>query len=78
MDLLRNVLTRLETEGAALGHSNVSNLAMLTEITRIFLALRERPVYCVVGSSLAGLVSSAVRVDSTRELFLPDVRRRAA
>ena len=48
MDTLRSVLTRLEREGAALGHFNVSNLVLLKAV---LAAARDIGVPVLVGAS---------------------------
>jgi fructose-bisphosphate aldolase, class II len=48
METLRSVLTRLETEGAALGHFNVSDLTMLKAV---FVAAGQIEVPVLVGAS---------------------------
>jgi len=48
MDLLRSVLTRLETKGAALGHFNVSDLVLLKAVLG---GAAEVAVPVVVGAS---------------------------
>jgi len=69
MDALRNVLTRLETEGAALGHFNVSDLVMLKGV---HTAAGQIGVPVLVGASegerdFFGVRQLAVVVNSLRE-----------
>ena len=69
MDALRNVLTRLETEGAALGHFNVSDLVMLKAV---LAAAGQLGVPVLVGASegerdFFGVRQLAVIVNSLRE-----------
>jgi fructose-bisphosphate aldolase, class II len=77
MDTLLNVLTRLENEGAALGHFNVSDLVLLKAV---LAAARENLVPVVIGASegeraflgtrqLATLVKS-LRDESDFPIFL--------
>ena len=71
MDVLRNVLTRLETEGAALGHFNVSDLVMLKAV---LAAAGQIGVPVLVGASegerdFFGVRHLAVVVTSLREEF---------
>jgi len=77
MDALRNVLTRLEKEGAALGHFNVADLVFLKAV---FAAAVEIRVPVLVGASegerdffgtrqLAAVVNS-LREDSDAFVFL--------
>lgn len=71
MDALRNVLTRLEAEGAALGHFNVSDLVMLKAV---LAAARQIGVPVLVGASegerdFFGVRQLAVVVNSLREEF---------
>ena len=71
MDALRNVLTRLEAEGAALGHFNVSDLVMLKAV---LAAARQIGVPVLVGASegerdFFGLRQLAVVVNSLRKEF---------
>ena len=71
MDALRNVLTRLETEGAALGHFNVSDLVMLKAV---LAAAGQVGVPALVGASegerdFFGVRQLAVVVNSLREEF---------
>lgn len=69
MDTLRSVLTRLETEGAALGHFNVSDLVLLKAV---LAAARDIGVPVLVGASegerdFFGTRQLAVVVKSLRE-----------
>jgi fructose-bisphosphate aldolase class II len=69
MDALRDVLTRLETEGAALGHFNVSDLVMLKAV---LTAARQIGVPVLVGASegerdFFGVRQLAAVVNSLRE-----------
>jgi len=71
MDALRNVLTRLENEGAALGHFNVSDLVLLKAV---LAAAGEIGVPAFVGASegerdFFGTRQLAVVVNSLREEF---------
>jgi fructose-bisphosphate aldolase, class II len=71
MDALRNVLTRLEKEGAALGHFNVSDLVLLKAV---LAAAGEIGVPAFVGASegerdFFGTRQLAVVVNSLREEF---------
>ena len=70
-EALRNVLTRLETEGAALGHFNVSDLVMLKGV---LAAAGQSGVPVLVGASegerdFFGVRQLAVVVNSLREEF---------
>jgi fructose-bisphosphate aldolase class II len=75
-DGLRSVLTRLETEGAALGHFNVSDLVMLKVVVAAAAAGQVR-VPVLVGASkrerdLFGVGQLAAVVNSLRaELDVP-------
>lgn len=69
MNALRSVLTRLETEGAALGHFNVSDLVLLKAV---LAAAGQIGVPVLVGASegerdFFGLRQLAVLVNSLRE-----------
>lgn len=71
MDGLRNVLTRLETDGAALGHFNVSDLVMLKAVVA---AAGQVGVPILVGASegerdFFGVRQLAAVVNSLREEF---------
>ena len=71
MDGLRNVLTRLETDGAALGHFNVSDLVMLKAVVA---AAGQIGVPILVGASegerdFFGVRQLAAVVTSFREEF---------
>jgi fructose-bisphosphate aldolase class II len=71
MDTLRSVLTRLEGEGAALGHFNVSDLVMLKALPA---AAGQIGVPVLVGASegerdFFGVRQLAVLVNSLREEF---------
>jgi fructose-bisphosphate aldolase, class II len=71
METLRNVLTRLETEGAALGHFNVSDLVMLKGV---LAAAGQSGVPVLVGASegernFFGVRQLAVVVNSLRGEF---------
>ena len=71
MDALRSVLTRLETEGAALGHFNVSGLVLLKAV---LAAAGQIGVPVLVGASegereFFGIRQLAVVVSSLREEF---------
>ena len=71
MDGLRNVLTRLEKEGTALGHSNVSDLVMLKAVVA---AAGQIGVPILVGASegerdFFGVRQLAAVVNSLREEF---------
>ena len=71
MDGLRNVLTRLETDGAALGHFNVSDLVMLKAVVAAAGQVR---VPILVGASegernFFGVRQLAAVVNSLREEF---------
>jgi ketose-bisphosphate aldolase len=71
METLRSVLTRLETEGAALGHFNVSNLAM---VKAVLAAAGQVGVPVLVGVSegerdFFGVRPLAALVNSLREEF---------
>jgi fructose-bisphosphate aldolase class II len=71
MEALRNVLTRLETEGAALGHFNVSDLVMLKGV---LAAAGQSGVPVLVGTSegerdFFGVRQLAVVVSSLRGEF---------
>jgi fructose-bisphosphate aldolase class II len=71
MEALRNVLTRLETEGAALGHFNVSDLVMLKGV---LAAAGQSGVPVLVGASegerdFFGVRQLAVVVNSLRGEF---------
>jgi len=71
MDGLRNVLTRLETDGAALGHFNVSDLVMLKAVVA---AAGQIGVPILVGASegerdFFGVRQLAAVVNSLREEF---------
>ena len=48
MDALRNVLTRLEQQGAALGHFNVADLVLLKAVVAAAVEVR---VPVIVGAS---------------------------
>ena len=72
MDTLRSVLTRLEREGAALGHFNVSNLVLLKAV---LAAARDIGVPVLVGASegernFFGTRQLAVVVNSLRSVRL--------
>ena len=71
METLRSVLTRLETEGAALGHFNVSDLVVLKAVLQ---AAEQTRVPVLVGASegerdFFGVRQLAVVVNSLREEF---------
>ena len=71
MDSLRSVLNRLETEGAALGHFNVSDLVVLKAVLQAADQIR---VPVLVGASegerdFFGVRQLAVVVNSLREEF---------
>ena len=71
MEALRNVLTRLEAEGAALGHFNVSDLVLLKAV---LAAAVQTGVPVLVGASegerdFFGVHQLAVVVNSLREEF---------
>lgn len=71
MDGLRNVLTRLEKEGTALGHFNVSDLVMLKAVVA---AAGQIGVPILVGASegerdFFGVRQLAAVVNSLREGF---------
>ena len=70
---MRNVLTCLETEGAALGHFNVSDLVM---VKAVLAAAGHIGVPVLVGASeeergFFGVRQLAVVVNSMREEFTP-------
>ena len=71
MDTLRSVLTRLETEGAALGHFNVSDLVMLKAVLQ---AAGQTRVPVLIGASegernFFGVRQLAVVVNTLRKEF---------
>ena len=72
MEALRSVLARLETEGAALGHFNVSDLALLKAVV---LSANQIGVPVLVGASegerdFFGVRQLATVVNSLREEFV--------